>query len=317
MLVRARQALEVDLDQASVRRGLIGTLVVLVTILLLTVFGQLGLTGALAALLVIVADQPGSTRERWIGVLVVTMTGAGIAFLVVWAGDEHLGVIALVAMAITALGTLTSGFGHAIAVPGLVLSLWAVIALSFAGVDESALALASAFLAGGLVARQAHPLPARRLRAGAGDLGRHRDRAWVTWFSQHPIWPALTVLLVMRPKLGEAFETGVVRTVGTLGGVLLAEAVVLLAGGQELIIFAAYVLAAFAMAALHGVNYVVFVLFVTPLILLAGALLGGDVATAAVPRIAATLLGAAIALAGIGIAHVLFERDMAATPSTT
>jgi hypothetical protein len=335
VLARARTALEVDLDQVSARRGLIGTLIVLVTILLLALFGQLGLTGALAALMVIIADQPGPARERWIGIFAVTAIGSGIAFLAAWAGDEHLGVITLIAMAITALGTLTSAFGHVVAVRGLVLSLWAVIALSFAGLEEPALALAGAFLVGGLVATailwvSAHTATRESAAVEPEPISRSLDKLvhsplaafalvraaavgvaivlGVTWFAQHPIWPALTVLLVMRPKLGEAVETGVLRTVGTLGGVLLAEAVVLIAGDIELVVFTAFVVSSFAMATLHKANYVLFVLFVTVLIILAGALLGGNVDTAATQRIAATILGAIIALVGIGVERVVFER---------
>ena len=246
---------------------------------------------------------------------------------------EHLGIITLVAMGITALGTLTSAFGRAVAVRGLILSLWAVIVLSFAGLDEPAFALAGSFLVGGLVATAILWITARNAPGEAAEtevVSRSLDKLvhsplaayalvraaavgvaivlGVTWFPQHPIWPALTVLLVMRPKLGEAVETGVLRTVGTLGGVLLAEAVVLIAGDRELIILAAFALSAFAMAALHKANYVLFVLFVTVLIILAGALLGGDVDTAATQRIAATILGAIIALVGIAVERVVFER---------
>ena len=320
---------------------MIGVLIVLFTYLLLTMFGQLGLTGALAALMVIVADQPGSARERWIGVLVVTVLGSAIAFFAAWAGNEHVGVITLIAMGITALGTLTSAFGHTVAVRGLVLSLWAVVALSFAGLDQPALALAVAFLVGGLVATTILWTVARLVPRGSAEtkaepVSRSLDtlihsplaayalvRAvavgvaivlGITWFPQHPIWPALTVLLVMRPRLGEAAEAGVLRTAGTLGGVLLAEAVALLAGDNELIVFAAFVLAAFAMAALHKANYVLFVLFVTVLIILAGALLGGDVISAATQRVAATILGAIVALAGIAVERVVFERRLERNP---
>lgn len=335
MVPRARRALEVDLDEVSVRRGLIGALIVLVTFFLLASFGQLGLTGALAALMVIIADQPGSARERWTGVLVVTALGSAIAFLAAWAGNEHIGVITLVAMGITALGTLTSAFGRVVAVRGLVLSLWAVVALSFAGLDEPAFKLAVAFLVGGLVATAilwtaARLVPRESAATEAEPVSRSLDTLihtplaayalvrsvavgiaivlGLTWFPQHPIWPALTVLLVMRPRLGEAFAAGVLRTMGTLGGVLLAEAVVLVAGDSEPIIFAAFVLAAFAMAAVHKANYVLFVLFVTMLIILAGALLGGDVVSAATQRVAATILGAIVALAGIAVERVVFAR---------
>ena len=74
-------------------------------------------------------------------------------------------------------------------------------------------------------------------------------------FPEHAMWPALTVLLVMRPKAGEAVEAGVRRTFGTLAGVIATEAVVEVAGGSEVVMFLAFMLAAFAMVALKVVIF--------------------------------------------------------------
>jgi len=98
------------------------------------------------------------------------------------------------------------------------------------------------------------------LRAGAIGLA---TVLGIVLFPDHAIWPALTVLLVMRPKAGEAVEASVLRTVGTLAGVLIAEAVVAVADGSELVIFAAFMVGAFAMVALKKVDYAVLVLFLT------------------------------------------------------
>ena len=94
----------------------------------------------------------------------------------------------------------------------------------------------------------------------------------IVLFPDHAIWPALTVLLVMRPKAGEALEAGLLRTIGTLAGALTAEAIVAIADGSEVVVFAAFMLAAFAMVALRQVNHALFVVFLTAAIVLSEAL---------------------------------------------
>jgi hypothetical protein len=336
MIEQLRRVLALDLDEVDVRGGLAASVAVLVAIVFVAVFGDVGVTAGLAALFVIAADQPGPVRQRWIGVLVVTVVGSSIAFVAVWAGIEHIWVATLLTFTVTAVATLTAGFGHVVAMRGLVLSMWAVLALSFAGAEESALALATAFLVGGAIAAvilwveargssgssveaeaeaAAHSLEElirsplgwfALLRAGAVALA---TALGIALFPDHAIWPALTVLLVMRPKAGEALTAGVLRTVGTLGGVVAAEAVVYLAGGAGAVLFAAFMIAAFAMVALKRVNYAVFVLFLTAAIILSEALLGENTEAAATQRLVATVLGAAIAFIGIGLGRAILRRQ--------
>jgi len=144
------------------------------------------------------------------------------------------------------------------------------------------------------------------LRAGAVGLA---TVLGIVQFPDHAIWPALTVLLVMRPKAGEAVEASVLRTVGTLAGVLIAEAVVAVADGSEVVIFAAFMVGAFAMVALKKVDYAVFVLFLTAVIVLSETLLGESAESAATQRLIATVLGAGIAFIGIGLGHVILQRQ--------
>ena len=121
------------------------------------------------------------------------------------------------------------------------------MALSFGGDTESAIELAVAFSVGGVIAAaiiwlrtRALPEPSIEVKAKAatrtlGDLA----RSPLGWFSllrasaaalamalgavlfpDHAIWAALTVLLVMKPKAGETVAAGVLRTLGTLAGVV-------------------------------------------------------------------------------------------------
>ena len=102
-------------------------------------------------------------------------------------------------------------------------------------------------------------------------------------------------------------KTGLRKIIGRSS--TLALAVVAVAGGSELVILGAFMLAAFAMVALKRVNYWVFVLFLTAVIILSEALLGENAGAAATQRLIATILGAAIAFLGIGMGLLIVRRQ--------
>ena len=129
------------------------------------------------------------------------------------------------------------------------------------------------------------------------------------WFPEHPAWPALTVLLVMTSKPGEAIGAGLLRSFGTLLGVLAAELVVGIAGGTEAILLLFFLLAAFGMFAFKNVAYWVYVLFLTGVLILMPALVGADASAAASDRLMATVLGAAIAFVGIGVGRLVVKPE--------
>jgi len=336
MTSRLETLLALDMSRIDVRRGLLGAVAVLGAIVFVAVFGPLGMTVGIAALFVIAADQPGPARQRWAGVLVISLVGSFIALIAVWAGTEHIWVATLLTFTITGAATLAAGLGHVAAIRALLLSLWAVLAFSLTGDGETALALAMAFLAGGVIAAVILWLGSRGsegpsveveaetaartveeivhsplgwfalLRAGAVGVA---TALGIVLFPDHAMWPALTVLLVMRPKTGEAVEAGARRTFGTLAGVIVAEAVVAVAGGSEVVMFLAFMLGAFAMVALKQVNYWVFVFFLTALLVLSEVFVGGDAEAAGVQRFIATVLGAGIAFIGIGLGHLILQRQ--------
>ena len=131
----------------------------------------------------------------------------------------------------------------------------------------------------------------------------------IVWFPEHPAWPALTVLLVMTSKPGEAIGAGLLRSFGTLLGVLAAELVVGIAGGTEAILLLFFLLAAFGMFAFKNVAYWVYVLFLTAVLVLIQALTGADAGAAAADRLVATALGATIAFIGIGIGRLVISPE--------
>lgn len=342
MLAQLRTLLTLDLDAIDLRKGVMGTVAVGIVVIFVAIFGTVGMTAGLAALFVIMADQPGSTRDRAVAVLLMTVFGALIALVAVWAGTSHVWVATLLTFVVTGVATLTSGFGPGAAVRGLLLSIWAIVALSFGGDMESAIELAVAFSVGGVIAAaiiwlrtRALPEPSIEVKAKAatrtlGDLA----RSPLGWFSllrasaaalamalgavlfpDHAIWAALTVLLVMKPKAGETVAAGVLRTLGTLAGVVAAEVVLAISGGEDAIVIVGFLVAAFGMAAFKKVNYALFVLFLTALLVLSQDLIGESADTVAIDRLLATILGAVIAFIGLGIGRWILARRPASGSS--
>ncbi|MGI9539566.1 MAG: FUSC family protein, partial [Miltoncostaeaceae bacterium] len=281
MLARLKPLLALDLDQVSLRRGLFGLVGVFVAIVFVAVFGTAGMTAGLAVLFVIAADSPGAPRERVGGVVVMTVVGAVVTVVATWAGTDHVWLATLLTAGIALLATLAAGFGSTWAARGVLLALWAVVALSVAGAGQSALELGAAYVLGGILAAVILWLKERSgdesaeqptsdeaavpdlaaiirsplglfalLRAGAVGLA---TVLGIELFPDHAIWAALTVLLVLSPNPGDSLETVVLRTLGTLAGGLAGVAVVALAGGSDAVVIVAFCLAAFAMMALKDV----------------------------------------------------------------
>ena len=338
MTAQLRELLRLDLDAVDLHKGLTGLLSILAFGVFVAIFGDIGMVAALAVLFVIMADQPGPLRARGMGVLTMTVAGSVIALFGVWAGPEHLIAASILTFVVVALATLAAGLGAAYAVRGMLLAVWAVVAISLAGETETAVQLAVAFAGGGLIAAgiiwlrtRAQPAPSVEAEAQASE----RDLAaiarsplgwfallraaaagiamWLgaSFFPEHAIWAALTVILVMKPRAGETMASGLLRTIGTLLGVIAAEALIALSGGEAVIVLMGFLLAAFAMAALQKVNYAVFVACLTALLVLADQLASGTGEATATDRLLATLLGAAIAFLAIGIGRVLLGRPVA------
>lgn len=328
LLERSRELLEVDLTKVDARKGLIGTVAVVFAVAVVALSGLVGETAGLAVLFVLATDRPGSGRDRLVNVVVLTAAGSVIAFLAVWVGTDNALAAAVLAFVLTALTTLATARGPSVAGRALVLSIWTIFALGFNGDIRLASELALAFLLGGAFATvllwvETRRSPAEPVEQAAEDALKSFEEVirspfamvalvratavaigtalGILWYPEHAIWPALTVLLVMAATPGQAFSTGLLRTFGTLLGVVLAEVVVSIADGSEVVLLAAFALSVFGMFAFNDVAFWVYVLFLTNVLILMQALVGADASTAAIDRLTATVLGAAIAFAGIGI----------------
>jgi hypothetical protein len=337
MLAQLRDLLRLDLGAVDLRKGLTGLVAIIVFAVFVTIFGDIGMVAAMAALFVIMADGPGPLRDRAVGVLIMTVFGSLIALVGIWAGAEHIWAATLLTFVVTAVATLAAGLGASAATRGLLLSIWAVLAISFAGDTDSAIQLAVAFTAGGIVAAfliwlRSRMRPGPSVGADTSGATRtldeivHSSLGWFSllrataaalsmalgvWlFPDHAIWAALTVLLVMKPKAGEAVAAGLLRTIGTLLGVLAAEAVLGLSGGDDAILIVGFMVAAFGMTALKNVNYAIFVACLTAVLVLSQELVGASGDVAASERLFATILGSVIAFIALGIGRWIIGRHV-------
>jgi hypothetical protein len=338
MRAQLRGLFRLDLDAVDFHKGVTGLASILAFAIFVVAFGTIGMVAALATLFVVMADQPGPLRDRGIGILIMTVVGSIIAFVGAWAGTQHIVVAALLTFVIVALATLAAGFGSGNVVRGMLLSVWAVVAIGMAGEAEAATQMAIAFAGGGLIAAvvlwlqtRARPEPPMEAETtAAAHTAQGVIRSPLGWFAllrataaglalllggvlfpEHASWAALTVILVMKPKAGETVASGLLRTIGTLTGVIVAEAVILISGGEAIAVTIGFMIFAFGMAALHKVNYAVFVACLTGVLVLSDQLASGTGESTATDRLLATLLGAAIAFIGIAIGRVLLGRPVA------
>jgi uncharacterized membrane protein YccC len=153
------------------------------------------------------------------------------------------------------------------------------------------------------------------LRANLGtssEAGRHALRlAVVTGLAAviaqsaglpHAYWAALTVLIVLRPDYGSTLYRGVQRAGGTLVGVGLGLATVLLGHLGPVALLAGVAVSLYAAYALLTVNYLIFAVFLTDFVVVLLALLGLPADQTAPDRLIGTGLGTGLAL----LAYILW-----------
>ena len=142
--------------------------------------------------------------------------------------------------------------------------------------------------------------PSPSLWASAGRLALCTGLAYVAYFVvplPHPYWVALTVALVMKPDLGSVFARGVLRSVGTVAGAVVAVGMVLLIAEPVMLSAVVMVIAA-CLPWAAARSYATQAFMMTPLIMVLLTLVEPDahVVELSVARVATTLLGAVIVI---------------------
>lgn len=340
-----KEVLELDMDELDLRRAVIGTVALAVGLALMGALGPVGIAAGIAAIFVVAGDSD-ETRGPDSVQAALVVGGAAVTLLVGYAAGSTVAATITIA-AVTLVATLVSLAGPRPAAAGVYALLWAVLTLSIGATDESPVAMAGAFLAGGAIALAvlwlAERVPAV---AGLGGVDASRPdgaddessapRQWAVevfamarsvaaggcvalgyWlFEAHPIWAVLTFVLVLQPPKEEATVVAVGRTLGTTAGVIVGIAVAGLVGDRTGALVAALVLCAFSMLATKSVNYALSTAFTTALLLLAQRLLHEDVFSTGWQRLLATVLGVAAAFAVMGAMNVFTSRHAAGSGPT-
>ena len=140
-----------DLSAIDMKRGLIGTLGILLTIVFIGILGPAGLLAGLCALFLSALDEPAPVRERLVLRARFVLVGAMVIGLLSWSGGNTWWAT-VVATVVTYVGTLAAGWGPRTAAAGQFIVLLTVVTLMVGPTELSPIDLAMAFLAGGVIA---------------------------------------------------------------------------------------------------------------------------------------------------------------------
>lgn len=332
-----------DLQQVNLRRGVVGTAGILVTVAFIGVFGPAGFLAGLCALFLGVLDEPDPVRERLVLRGRFVLVGALVVGLLSWSGD-HTWSATVVAAVITYVATLLAAWGPSAAAQGQFIVLLTVITLMVGPTDLSPLELAASFAAGGVIATavslvggrwagddsqpadttaadpptpgpDAPPSVAEAVHSEVGVFALVRalavalaTAAGYELFEQHPVWAVLTVVIVVQTPARQTLSVGVERTLGTVAGVVVGMLVAQWLGSNTAALVIAVLVTGFAMMTFKDVSYVLTTSLTTCLLLFSQAILQEDTFSTGWQRLGATLLGTGIALA-IVYAFVLRDRS--------
>jgi hypothetical protein len=335
----------VDRDRVDWRKALGGVLAIAIAVWGMGEVGVEGLTAGIAALMVTAAGGKGDLRSRLIRMGRFTLLGTALGALAL-ANDEN-GWAAMLILGIVAyVGTMASALGHGYAKRGVLLTLWALLALIFGAQDPATGAASLAFFAGGATAMfvtlvriwigavdagasdpDDPPLPDHPFRtvttAMRGQLGVYALLRAVAlalaiglgyWLiPEYRMWAAITVVVVAQPHVGEAVNVAIQRTVGTAIGAAAAVVVAQVLPQNDNAVAVAFLVSGFFLVAFQGANYVLFATFLTAMLVFAQRLVQGDAFDAGVARLEATLLGAVIAVGLLWLAGWIWDRRPATT----
>lgn len=332
----------IDWDKVRLKQAVTGLTAMLLAV---AVFGTLDdavLSGVMATLFVIAAGGDGPMRDRLPAMVRMTLYGAVIGGLAFWSADSALAVAVVLGIA-TYLGTLGAAFGRRAGRVGLLLTLWAIMALIIGSEATDPWQVSVAFVVGGAIAIG---VTAIRLRffgeqdAEADDppddldrvdlASSHWDRIGAAvssrigrfavlrtlgvvvgvllgfwWFSSYPMWVAITVIVVVQPSVRQSASIGIQRTLGTALGVVVAIALAQVLPRGETGVIIAFLLSGVLMVAFMGANYTLFAAFLTAFLVFGQRLAQADAFEAGWERLLATGVGAMIAFGVIGAAAVV------------
>ena len=133
----------------------------------------------------------------------------------------------------------------------------------------------------------------------------------------HGYWGPMTVALVLRPQNVSTFQRGLFRIFGTVLGVAMATAIVLLFAPTSLILVVMVAVVTWAGFATFRANYFFYSISITAVVVLLFVLLGATATAVAIDRLVDTLLGGAIAMIVSFIAPTWISEPLPALVQST
>jgi len=335
----AQQLVTVDRERLDLRAGVLGLVVLAVFGAANALVGPVAMAAAIGALVVLATDPPPAGRSWATALLPLVIGGAVLTYIAVSIGGQAVPAALLVGVVGT-VATLHGGRSRKAGTRGLIATLWIILALTLYHTGVGALAYAVAFAIGGAIGAGVALARARKGAAegtGADDveaeavaepptlrallaspIGQFAILRGVglavavflgfTFFPGHPAWLAISSLLVMRPPTRNALVVGVQRSLGTGVGVIAAVALASVIGENTPALVLLFLASAFLMMAVREVNYALFAMFVTAVVVYSQRILGADAAESGMDRLAETVVGVAIAFVVLGFTEVLARR---------
>lgn len=340
----AQELLTVDRERLDLRAGVLGLVVLAAFGVAIALVGVVAMAAAIGAFVVLATDPPPAGRSWATALLPLLVGGAILTFIAVSIGGEAVPAAILVAL-VGVVGALHGGRSRKAGVRGLMATLWIILALTLHDSDVGALEYALAFAIGGAVGAGVAVAKARKGAAeGTGDddveagttiappptleallrgpLGPFAVLRGIglgigvflgfTFFPEHPAWLAISALIVMRPPTRQALVVGLQRSLGTGLGVIIAVALAGVIGENQPALVILFLASAFLMMAVREVNYALFAMFVTALVVYLQRIMGADAAESGSDRLVETILGVAIALVVLGLTEALSRARSAA-----
>ena len=347
-----RRLLAIDHDKLDLRLAAYGVVGVLLATALEAIIGVGALQTGVAALVVVVVGRTGDLRTRLVHMGVVTLIGGAFGFLsyisasTAWQAALVLGVV-------TYLTGLAYGLGPAAGRAGYLLLLWTMAVLIGAEEGSDPAATTAAFLVAGVAAMVViavatlvrtrwgkaqptaddnAPAPGPRAdRPSIGALVRSDLGVWSLlravltvvavvigyWLTSDldPFWTAIALLVVIQPDLDKTLFKAAQRGLGTLVGVATAAAVTDVVSSDPLVV-AVMLIAAFGTIAFYSANYMIYAFFfATNAVLLYYWLAVHPEVSGPARRLAATIIGIALALGGMALVALRQRRSpTTATP---
>jgi Fusaric acid resistance protein-like len=341
--------LDIDREKLDVRLAVYALTAIAVASAFEAIIGVGALQTGVAAVVVMAAGRGGTLRTRLVRMGVVTLVGGAFGFFS-YVSAETAWQAALVLAVVSYVTGLAYRLGPSVGRAGYVLLLWTVAVLIGEAHGGDPPETAAAFLIGGAAAmallavatgvrsRLNHASdPAsveepRQSPPGFGELVRSDVGVWsflraalvfvgvligyALTEDLDPFWTVIVLLIVFQPDSEQTVFKAAQRGLGTVAGAATAAALLGLTSSEPVII-ALVLVAAFGAVAFYNANYMIYAFFLTNAVLLYYWLAADHDVSGPALRLAATIIGIALAFGGMVLLTMRAHRNAAPATAKT